>query len=747
MPLQRSLVSVTGCCVAGTFLLLSCSRSPQAKEAAFLSRGTALLAAKRYARAAIEYRNAIQAMPADAEPYYQLGIAYLQAGDVFNATRAFHKATELNPNHAAAQKKLAELLNLTQQNDLLADAASRLKRVLQDSPDDEEATDTLAITELQTGNTNAAIRRLQDSLGQFPARLKSSVALARIMLINKDLNGAEAVLAKAAAMAPDAAAAHLAFGQLELVKGDSGKAEAEAVEAVHLDPRSGAALLTLALVELQSNNMSQAGATLRRLASLPGSTYRDLYAAFLYRTGKRDSAIFELKASLDHDPDDSLTRSRLFSMYLDAHRLHDAEALLNDALARNSKDIDALLERSRLRLKSGGPHEAEEDVRQILLLAPDSPGARLQLARIHAVEGLINNARQEMAEALRRNKAFLPARLALAKSFLLSNEPAVALSILRDAPDSQKKDRVVLIAINWALLEGGRRAELRAALDRIPAADRVPEVLLQNALLSFQEKDYAHARAYAEEIIRITPEDPRAARVLADTYVAEHRIPDATRRLASLAASYPHAAGLQMLAGEWYLGLGQAAPAHAAFEAVLAADPDFVPAAIHLAEIDIGANRSQAARNRLQGILAKHPENVPALLLLASLNQNLGNRAGEIAAYRSALAVDPSNEFALNNLACALAIEDPNAALPLAERAVTLAPDNAAAQDTLGWIYYRKHLYAAAADHLKLAVDRAPNPRREFHLAMAYLKTGRADLGKALLDTALQHDPTLPSTE
>ncbi len=85
--------------------------------------------------------------------------------------------------------------------------------------------------------------------------------------------------------------------------------------------------------------------------------------------------------------------------------------------------------------------------------------------------------------------------------------------------------------------------------------------------------------------------------------------------------------------------------------------------------------------------------------------------------------------------------------LRLAERAVEIAPDNAAAQDTLGGIYYRKQMYGAAVDHLKAAVERDPSPRREFHLAMSYVKAGHPESGKELLGKALKQDPSLPATE
>lgn len=49
--------------------------------------------------------------------------------------------------------------------------------------------------------------------------------------------------------------------------------------------------------------------------------------------------------------------------------------------------------------------------------------------------------------------------------------------------------------------------------------------------------------------------------------------------------------------------------------------------------------------------------------------------------------------------------------------------------------------------YLKTAVSKEPSPRRQFHLAMAYVKAGGQDLGQKMLTTALQADPTLPKTE
>ena len=53
-----------------------CARTPMQKRDRYLEAGKKLLEKKEYTRAVLEFRNAVAAMPRDAESYYQLGRAY-----------------------------------------------------------------------------------------------------------------------------------------------------------------------------------------------------------------------------------------------------------------------------------------------------------------------------------------------------------------------------------------------------------------------------------------------------------------------------------------------------------------------------------------------------------------------------------------------------------------------------------------------------------------------------------------------
>src|SRR5512132_2250682 len=97
-PRRKKMVrrSAAAVVVFAAVFSLACARSPEAKEARFLKAGKEQYQRKDYNRAILQFKNAIQAMPKDPEPYYQLGLSYMATGDLRTAVACFRKATELN---------------------------------------------------------------------------------------------------------------------------------------------------------------------------------------------------------------------------------------------------------------------------------------------------------------------------------------------------------------------------------------------------------------------------------------------------------------------------------------------------------------------------------------------------------------------------------------------------------------------------------------------------------------------------
>jgi tetratricopeptide (TPR) repeat protein len=139
---------------------------------------------------------------------------------------------------------------------------------------------------------------------------------------------------------------------------------------------------------------------------------------------------------------------------------------------------------------------------------------------------------------------------------------------------------------------------------------------------------------------------------------------------------------------------------------------------------------------------------VAAHLQLAEIADRQGQYEEAIARYRRILAINPDDPLALNNLAYALAVRTGRLeeALPLAEKANTLAPNAAALLDTLGWIHLLRGKGADAIRLLEQAVSRAPNAGEiRFHLATAYAEMGRPSDARTALDAAVKADPSIAS--
>jgi uncharacterized protein HemY len=74
-------------------------------------------------------------------------------------------------------------------------------------------------------------------------------------------------------------------------------------------------------------------------------------------------------------------------------------------------------------------------------------------------------------------------------------------------------------------------------------------------------------------------------------------------------------------------------------------------------------------------------------------------------------------------------------ALNLAQTARQQLPENPIAADTLGWAFYRKHVYSSATDLFKEAVTQQPqSPLFNYHMGLAYAKTGQPALVRQQLD-------------
>jgi tetratricopeptide (TPR) repeat protein len=112
------------------------------------------------------------------------------------------------------------------------------------------------------------------------------------------------------------------------------------------------------------------------------------------------------------------------------------------------------------------------------------------------------------------------------------------------------------------------------------------------------------------------------------------------------------------------------------------------------------------------------------------------------------LEIGQKDPMVLNDLAWIYQQTNDERALRTAEHAYDLLPDNAAIADTLGWIQLETGNIEPALELLEKAGKAEPkNPEIQYHLAMAYRKSGDPDTAKQILTDLIQTDKNFPSRE
>jgi tetratricopeptide (TPR) repeat protein len=605
-----------------------CSRSPEEQEARFLERGKKRLEERDHARAVLEFNNALRVNPKNAESHYQIGMAYLGSGRAQEGAMHLQKAAELDPKHSAAQLKLAELMLLARVESFVPKVEEKVLEVLADHPEDSEALFVLAATQVRLGRPQEAEKYLREALEKSPQHLRSSLGLAQMKIGANDLKGAETVLAEAVRQDPKSVDALVALGVFYAATGKPAEAEARFRLALEADAKSAPALLQLAALQMRQGKKQDAEQSYRQLSALGVKEFRPALGIYYMQEKKLDAAIAEFERLAKADRDDRDSRNRLVAAYLAAGRIADAEKVLGEALERNAKDGDALVQRARLHLRSGDVEKAQNDMAIVLKLRPDWAEAHFLMAGVHRAAGAGMQHRQALSEAIRFSPGYLAARLQLASTLVAGGEAKAALDLLDAAPEQQKKSLPVLVARNWALIGLGDAAGARKGVDRLLAEAKSPELLMQDAVLKAGAKNWAGARASAEEILNANPGDLRALRMLGSVYAVQKQMPAGTEKLKHYAAQRPDSPEVQMLFARWLLEAGQRAEARTTLGTVKAA-----PAAILLAQMDMQDGQLDAARQRMRNVLASNEKDLASRLLLAGIEEQSGNRAGAVEEY------------------------------------------------------------------------------------------------------------------
>ena len=171
-------------------------------------------------------------------------------------------------------------------------------------------------------------------------------------------------------------------------------------------------------------------------------------------------------------------------------------------------------------------------------------------------------------------------------------------------------------------------------------------------------------------------------------------------------------------------------------------------ATAYLLEVDLLASMEQRseADALLEEALVRHPLDADLLYARAVRHGERGDVSAAERDFRALLERDPENVEALNALGYMLTNHSQRyaEALALVDRALALAPDDAAVLDSKGWAHFRLGEHAQALSYLQRALSKAPHHEIAAHVGEALWTVGRRDEARDVWRQALADDPSSP---
>lgn len=458
--------------------------------------------------------------------------------------------------------------------------------------------------------------------------------------------------------------------------------------------------------------------------------------------GDIKAAIIQLKNLIEHNAANRAARLMLAELYLDQGDPQSAEKELRRALALGADSAAASLMLGRALLMQGQYERLLADVGAAS--APALRPASLAM-RGNALLGMgkTEPARAVFNEALRLNPDSPEARLGLARLAMWERQPDVARPLLARALASSPFDADCL-RYHAELLRAEGKPELALA-EQAKILQRHPhnvQALADSAALHTDAGRYSQARALLAKARKVAGSSVALAHAQAMLEFRENRLDAALEGVQQVLRAAPGHDPSVLLAASIHAALGQHQSAELHARAFLQAHPGHLYASKLLAGAHLGAQQADAALAVLGPLLAAHPKDAELLALAgeASLRARRFSQAAGFFEQASALRPDAAalhTGLALSRMAGG----DSDSAVAELERAARLDRDPARTGVLLVMTYLRARQPDKA---LKAVLDmekQGDNPLVQNLKGGIYLARQDFPGARACFERALALDP------
>jgi tetratricopeptide (TPR) repeat protein len=205
-----------------------------------------------------------------------------------------------------------------------------------------------------------------------------------------------------------------------------------------------------------------------------------------------------------------------------------------------------------------------------------------------------------------------------------------------------------------------------------------------------------------------------------------------------------------MLLGSVYLVRREGEQAEAAFLKAIEINPQLFDPYVALGKFYAQTKRYDKALEKLEQAKNVNAKNLGVHMLIGMIHEMRKDVPQAQAAYEKVLEVNPRFGPAANNLVYLYSEYggDKEKTLQLAQTAKEVLPEDLRISDTLGWILYKRGIYERAVSLLRESAEKLEdNAEVQYHLGMAYLKTGNPQAAKDSLANALKLSESFTGVE
>jgi len=731
-------------CALGV-LLAGCSRDQNVRKQKYLESGERYFDKGQYREAAIQFQNAIQVDQRFDEAHYRMAETAMKLQQWQSALQEFQSAIQINPNHFEARLGLAKLFISGGE---FGGAKEQLDWLVQNQKKNPDVYLTLAAYDDGTKNTAGALADLNTARQLDPNRSDVFAALGVINAQGQQWAEAETYLKKAVELDPKSVDALLKLGNLYRARGRYPEAEQtyrRAIQAAPQDPNPRMSLGNLFLAEGKPQQVEEFFRESKK--DFPdNSVGYCMLGNFYIASNQIDKALGEFGSLYQEHSKDPVVKKNYIQLLIMRDRLDEARKLDDEILKAQPADMDASIYKAEIEIRSGKAANAVDTLQGVLKNDPDNAVAHYQLGMAFDQSGNANRAETEWRESVRLRPDIIEAHGALAQSAIRRGDPA-ALAQEADqimALQPAAPDGYMLRGMAETMRKQYSTAEhyLNQAIEK---AANNPVAYVQLGLLRVAQNQLGEAQKAYQQALDQDPNSADALVGLANIDVLQKQPDNAIALIRQQIAKYPNNSGFHVLLGDQLQNdKKDLAGAEAEFKRAAELNKNNISAFLKLGLVQKDRGEDDTALHTYQDAAQQNPKETMFYVLAGDIYENKRDWGQAKQMYQKALALQPDDPVASNNLAYVMLQQGGNVdvAFAMAQTARRQLPDNPSSADTLGWAFYQKHVYGSAIGLFQEAVRQEPgNAVYIYHLGMAYAKNGQATQARQQLDRVSRIKP------